>query len=127
MTTPRCNIPSATLPPCDLEWGHDGDQHSNDGDGFLARAYDDDHHLRQQMVRAHPFGSKAAEIPATLVFTPQPNTDGERLTCVICDHGHEDYGMPPEWLVTMLTPTATIMRGLHEACWRRHARSRHGH
>jgi len=42
-----CGIPACTLPPCDDEWGHDGDLHSNAGDGFYARDYDEEHHRRQ--------------------------------------------------------------------------------
>lgn len=45
---PRCGIPAGTLPPCDLEWGHEGDRHSHAGDGFYARDYDYKHHERQQ-------------------------------------------------------------------------------
>ena len=43
----RCAIPAGTLPPCDLEYGHDGDMHANCGDGFYARQHDDEHHARQ--------------------------------------------------------------------------------
>jgi hypothetical protein len=43
----RCGIPARTLPPCDLEWGHDGDMHCNGGDGFYARDYEVEHHARQ--------------------------------------------------------------------------------
>jgi len=42
-----CGIPARSLPPCDDEWGHDGDLHSNAGDGFYAREYDEEHHRRQ--------------------------------------------------------------------------------
>jgi hypothetical protein len=48
----RCGIPALTLPPCDLEWGHGGDQHANAGDGFFARDHDREHHARQNMRRA---------------------------------------------------------------------------
>jgi 8-oxo-dGTP pyrophosphatase MutT (NUDIX family) len=36
-----------TLPPCDLEWGHDGDMHGNGGDGFYAEQHLEEHHRRQ--------------------------------------------------------------------------------
>lgn len=45
--TKLCKIPAKTLPPCDLEWGHEGDMHANCGDGFYARDYLDEHHRRQ--------------------------------------------------------------------------------
>ena len=45
----RCDIPACTLPPCDLEWGHDGDMHSNGGDGFYARDYEAEHRARQRL------------------------------------------------------------------------------
>lgn len=45
--TKRCDIPSATLGLCDLEWGHVGDMHASGGDGFGARAYEADHAKRQ--------------------------------------------------------------------------------
>ena len=48
----RCNIPALTLPPCDMAWGHSGDQHANAGDGFFARDHDKEHHARQNMRRA---------------------------------------------------------------------------
>lgn len=50
----RCNIPAQTMPPCDLEWGHDGDQHANAGDGFYARDHDKEHHRRQHRARRRP-------------------------------------------------------------------------
>lgn len=34
--------------PCDQEWGHDGDLHSNEGDGYYSRHTDDEHHQRQK-------------------------------------------------------------------------------
>jgi len=43
----RCNIPARSLPPCDLDWGHEGDLHGSAGDGFYARDHDDEHHRRQ--------------------------------------------------------------------------------
>lgn len=43
-----CEIPARTLPPCDLEWGHPGDMHSNAGDGFYARNYETEHRRRQR-------------------------------------------------------------------------------
>jgi hypothetical protein len=47
-----CRIPARTLPPCDLDWGHEGDLHSNAGDGFYAREYDREHHQRQHTRRS---------------------------------------------------------------------------
>lgn len=47
----RCEIPAKTLPPCDLEWGHEGRMHANGGDGFYAREYDDEHRRRQAARR----------------------------------------------------------------------------
>lgn len=269
MTALRCNIPSATLPPCDLPWGHSG-RHSNDGDEFFARDYDAEHLQRQQIAKRlqqaererDEFGERLAriadlahdrdgdtledrskrlgqcaqaaflgvihgeELDRALVWgrlaeqlskaeterdtarsladsmerdnsaryepwrkryearieeleqiwakdgtqlqrrvvylsgwkdqliverglafdrinelelrlsdlqetciwlKPVANTDAERLTCIVCEHGHETHLPPPEWLVTLLSPTATVCKGLHEACWRRHAGSRFGH
>jgi hypothetical protein len=48
MATKQCGIPAMTLPPCDLEWGHDGDMHANGGDGFYARDHLVEHHRRQR-------------------------------------------------------------------------------
>lgn len=48
----NCGIPAKTLPPCDLEWGHAGDQHANSSDGFYARDYDAEHRARQQLRAA---------------------------------------------------------------------------
>jgi hypothetical protein len=48
MTKRRCDIPAKTLPPCDLEWGHDGTMHANAGDGFYAREYEEEHRRRQR-------------------------------------------------------------------------------
>lgn len=42
-----CGIPARTLPPCDLEWGHDGDMHGNRGDGFYAAQHLAEHRRRQ--------------------------------------------------------------------------------
>jgi hypothetical protein len=50
VTRPPCGIPARTLPPCDLEWGHDGIQHANGCDGFLAREHDAEHLDRQRVV-----------------------------------------------------------------------------
>ncbi len=50
----NCGIPAKTLPPCDLEWGHAGDQHANGSDGFYARDHDTEHHARQ-ILRATAF------------------------------------------------------------------------
>jgi hypothetical protein len=51
----RCGIPAKTLPPCDLEWGHDGDMHANAGDGFYARDYEELHQERR-VQRRHRLG-----------------------------------------------------------------------
>ena len=50
----RCQIPAKTLPPCDLEWGHDGDMHSNGGDGFYASQHLAEHRRRQNMATIAP-------------------------------------------------------------------------
>ncbi len=42
-----CGIPAKTLPPCDLEWGHEGQTHSNGGDEFSAPQYQTTHRVRQ--------------------------------------------------------------------------------
>jgi hypothetical protein len=68
MTAPRCNIPALTLPPCDLPWGHDGEQHANRGDGFAAREHGAEHRRRQEAVAAaaaFPLGY-LAEVAAIL-------------------------------------------------------------
>jgi hypothetical protein len=44
----RCGIPAMTLPPCDLPWGHDGERHANEGDGFYAREFEAEHRRRQE-------------------------------------------------------------------------------
>ena len=56
-----CGIPGMVLPPCDLEWGHDGDIHSNAGDGFYGRAYLDEHRRRQAERRERMFPSEKCE------------------------------------------------------------------
>ena len=48
----KCGIPSMTLGPCDLEWGHDGDMHSSKCDGFYASQYLDEHSARQKARKA---------------------------------------------------------------------------
>ena len=68
----------------------------------------------------HPWPAKP------LCFVPTSNVDGERLTCLICGHGHEEFRDPPEWIVTMQSQTQTLGKGLHEACWERHRSSRFG-
>jgi len=72
--TRRCDLPARTLPPCDLEWGHQGRMHSNRGVGFYV---DDDlqtEHVRRQAERAkteqtdpqpHPQPMKPRGIPYT--------------------------------------------------------------
>ena len=49
-----CGIPARSLPPCDLEWGHEGDLHGSAGDGFYARDHDDEHHRRQAAPSPSP-------------------------------------------------------------------------
>lgn len=44
------------------------------------------------------------------------NDTAERLTCILCDHGHEEHGDPPEWLVSYRVPGARVAKGLHERC-----------
>ncbi len=57
MSRPKvCRIPAMTLPPCDLPWGHDGDMHANGGDGFYARAHEDEHHRRQATLKSSKRG-----------------------------------------------------------------------
>lgn len=41
---------------CDDEWGHDGDLHSNAGDGFYSRTHDEEHHRRQRERAADSSG-----------------------------------------------------------------------
>lgn len=48
METGKCCIPSKNVGICDLEWGHEGMQHSNNGDGFYASAYREEHQRRQR-------------------------------------------------------------------------------
>jgi len=48
METGKCCIPSNNVGICDLEWGHEGMQHSNNGDGFYAPAYREEHQRRQR-------------------------------------------------------------------------------
>lgn len=57
----RCNIPARSLPPCDLEWGHDGRMHANAGDGFYALEYEDEHKRRQQERAAKAGGGERRE------------------------------------------------------------------
>lgn len=56
--TKVCGIPAMSLPPCDLEWGHEGDMHANAGDGFFARDYIEEHHARQRDRAALKDGAK---------------------------------------------------------------------
>lgn len=49
-----CGIPARTLPPCDLEWGHDGDMHGNGGDGFYASQHLEEHRRRQAARKKSP-------------------------------------------------------------------------
>lgn len=45
----KCDIPARTLPPCDLEYGHEGERHANGGDGFHAQEYEEEHRRRQRV------------------------------------------------------------------------------
>ncbi len=47
-----CGIPSKTLGLCDLEYGHDGDLHESEGDGFYSRQFDKLHRDRQRLASA---------------------------------------------------------------------------
>ena len=60
--------------------------------------------------------------PTPLVLVLEENLDAEHLSCIVCGHGHEDIGNPPEWLVTVRSPSATIGHGLHEHCRAKTAR-----
>jgi hypothetical protein len=44
--------------PCEWQWGHEGDMHSNGGDGFYNRAHDEEHHRRQAAKRQAKNGGK---------------------------------------------------------------------
>jgi len=52
-----CGIPSGTLGPCDLPWGHVGHMHASAGDGF-GNAKLDEEHTRRQAVVAAALGSR---------------------------------------------------------------------
>jgi len=69
MADPLCGIPARTLPPCDLEWGHEGDLHGNAGDGFYARDHDDEHHRRQTM-RDGGEPDRPATVNVSYLFVP---------------------------------------------------------
>lgn len=45
----NCRIPSGTLGPCDLSWGHEGAMHASEGDGFYNRRFEAEHRLHQQL------------------------------------------------------------------------------
>jgi hypothetical protein len=47
-----CDIPSGTLGPCDLPWGHAGNTHASAGDGFGNARLDEEHSRRQAAVAA---------------------------------------------------------------------------
>lgn len=57
--------------------------------------------------------------PQPLILSPVRNVEMEYLSCILCGHGHEESGRPPEWLVTHRTECATVTRGLHERCRQR--------
>ena len=46
--TRLCAIPSKTLGPCDLEWGHKKDIHESAKDAFYSREHADEHRRRQK-------------------------------------------------------------------------------
>jgi hypothetical protein len=50
----KCGIPSYNVGECDQEWGHEGRLHSNAGDGFYARDYDEEHQKRQTQMIVDP-------------------------------------------------------------------------
>jgi hypothetical protein len=78
-----------------------------------------------------PFPSLWADAMASLppveplVFYPQPNKEGEHLSCMVCDLGADPSRTPPEWLVTLRSDHSTITRGLHERCRHAHTESRY--
>jgi hypothetical protein len=96
-TMRRCNIPAGTLPPCDLEWGHDGEMHGNLGDGFFAREFDDEHKTRQaerQKARTHIVRRMPSEWPSrealdrareAAILGPAPNVSWESLVVTLID------------------------------------------
>ena len=45
---------------CDEPWGHDGDLHSNAGDGFYSRDTEAEHHARQRSLVQGKDGSDDA-------------------------------------------------------------------
>ncbi|MBA2720767.1 MAG: hypothetical protein H0U52_16230 [Chloroflexi bacterium] len=45
-----CGVPSVTLGPCDLDWGHAGDMHSSACDGFFAWQHVAEHRRRQAVA-----------------------------------------------------------------------------
>lgn len=46
-----CGIPSYNVGSCDLPVGHEGEMHSNAGDGFYARDYEGAHQAAQQAAK----------------------------------------------------------------------------
>ncbi len=57
----KCKIPARTLGPCDLEWGHDGEMHASEGDGFYNRDYEEEHKQRQRIIREARCGVKSKQ------------------------------------------------------------------
>ena len=55
-----CGIPSYNIGTCEEPWGHEGRMHSNGGDGFYARDYDEEHERRQQCLKHASFAALAA-------------------------------------------------------------------
>jgi predicted RNase H-like HicB family nuclease len=72
-----CGIPARSLPPCDMEWGHDGDLHGSAGDGFYARDYDDEHHRRQDGTQVR----KATPLP---MYVAAPGKPAKAKPCAVC-------------------------------------------
>lgn len=64
------------------------------------------------------WADKLAKLPVVLSckIYPEPNTDCEHLSCLVCGRGDDKTKDATEWLVTMRSPYETITRGLHEAC-----------
>lgn len=58
-------------------------------------------------------------LPWQLSLDLRLNEEAEHLSCILCEHGHEDHVDPPEWLVSFRSEGALYTKGLHERC--RHA------
>ena len=51
-----------------------------------------------------------------------PNHEAERLSCIVCNLGHEERGRAPEWTVLLRSPYESVNKGLHERCRKRSER-----